>query len=234
MDASQSLHVNSDSIGRRVSKAASGMTLLEVMVVVVICFVLFVLLMPLDHHHDKVIARRLVCKSNLRQIAVAEALWGVDNGKRFCATVSTNAGGSLEFLNAGQVAAHLEILNAYLKSFAPRVYHCPTDSRQISNATRLKDDEISYFVSQDANFGLSNSCLIGDRNLTLKGRDAQAGMLPLSSGSKVVWTKEMHSQKSGERNGVVAFPDGHGEIILEKNMTLLTQLGSQTNRLVFP
>ncbi|WP_150107510.1 hypothetical protein [Pedosphaera parvula] len=170
---------------------------------------------------------------NLKQIAMAELLWGADNGGRFCATVSTNFGGSLEMLHAGQVAAHFEILNIYLKS-APTLYHCPMDSRQATNATGIKNGEVSYFVSLDADFGRSNLCLVGDRNLTIKGSDAQAGMLVLRSDSKAAWTKEMHSIKSWERNGVVALPDGHAEVVLEKTMARLTQLGAQANRLVFP
>src|SRR5690242_5220108 len=42
MDANQSSHVTADSVGYRMSRATSGMTLLEILAVVVICFVLFV------------------------------------------------------------------------------------------------------------------------------------------------------------------------------------------------
>jgi len=86
----------------------------------------------------------------------------------------------------------------------PRLLHCPTDTRlPARNFSELRDDNLSYFVAVNAEFGRTTMILAGDRNL------AQAGLGPQSvyqvgTNNLIHWTRDMHHWK-----GNLLFADGH-------------------------
>src|SRR5450432_430465 len=78
----------------------SAFTLVELLVVVAIIGILAALLLP-ALNQAKSRARRIECVGNLRETGLAFHLFANDHGGKFTPQVSTNDGGSLEFVTAG-------------------------------------------------------------------------------------------------------------------------------------
>ncbi|MDB6109697.1 MAG: hypothetical protein JWR69_1447 [Pedosphaera sp.] len=207
-------------------------TLIELLVVIAIIAILAALLLPAFRGRDGG-ARITVCSSNLRQVVIAEFIWSSAHGDKFSAQVSTNAGGSMEYLAAGQ-------LNWYYQNLAPLLsspdLRCPADERPAAASFwALTNGNISYFGSADARPRKTSLFFAGDRNLALNGSNAQSGVLTFTASSLPGWTKEMHNRTGKGRRGVVAFPDGHTEMPANAALpAALSKFASETNRLVFP
>jgi prepilin-type N-terminal cleavage/methylation domain-containing protein len=207
-------------------------TLIELLVVLAVMAIIIAYSLP--SHHGSRKSQMIVCLSNLKQVVVAELIWSGDHGDKFSAQVSTNAGGSLEYMLAGQLNLHYQNLTSYLGS--PRVLHCMADEGKLrTNFVSLRNQDISYFGSLDAQPAKTNLFFAGDRNLALDGTNARSGMLTLTAGNVPGWTKEMHNRTAKVRRGVVAFPDGHGQIVGNNTLpAALSKFGADTDRLVFP
>jgi prepilin-type processing-associated H-X9-DG protein len=210
-----------------------GMTLIEVLVIIVAVVALAFLLLPISRpgYHKSAVVH---CMSNLRQIGMAESMWADDHKSDFPALVSTNRKGTLEFLANGRVDLHFQGLAAYL--LPVEVFHCPADQREpATNYADLKNMNISYFASLDAGVSNSASFLAGDRDLMMNGVPAPPGLATLTSTNVIGWTKELHYQTTGERRGNAVFPDGHVELMRENELSgHVKQIGTNVNRLVFP
>src|SRR6184192_311118 len=63
--------------------------------------------------------RRISCNCHLKQIGLAFRMWSNDHGEKFPFAVSTNKGGSLEFIGPGEVFRHYLLVSNELNS--PRV-----------------------------------------------------------------------------------------------------------------
>ena len=209
-----------------------GFTLVELLVVIAVVAVLAAMLMPGSHIKSK--ARMAQCMSNLRQIGLANSLWANDNKTNFPSLVSTNQAGTMEYVAGGQLDLHCQALESYLPS--PSVFWCSTDTRKpATNYATLKNGNISYFTSLDAAPTNSNLFLAGDRNLIINNNVALAGLASLTAKSSARWSEDMHNKQTGQRRGIVVFPDGHAEATSEARLSALTaSLGMATNRLVFP
>src|SRR5690242_12040313 len=86
-------------------------TLTEVLVVIAVIAILAILVVPImGSHHGRGGARSAQCLNNLRQVVLAEIMWSSAHGDKFSAQLSTNAGGSLEWLAAGQLNLHYQNL----------------------------------------------------------------------------------------------------------------------------
>ena len=82
------------------SRRAGAFTLVELLVVIAIIAILVALLLP-ALQGGKARARRIQCIGNLREVGLASHMFANDHGGRFTTLVSTNDGGSLEFVTAG-------------------------------------------------------------------------------------------------------------------------------------
>jgi type II secretory pathway pseudopilin PulG len=226
------MHLKPSRLKERVSKI-SGLTLVELLAVIVIVVILAALLLP--SRHSGVNARYITCINNLKQIAFAELIWAGEHGDKFPAQASTNTAGTQEYLTNGQVGLHYQALKPYLPSLVS-VVRCPTDKRvAATNFEALTNENISYFASLDT--GVSNTywLLAGDRHLVPKGNETKPGGLNVMTNSVLSWTKEMHYGSSGKLFGVVVFGDCHAEGAGENRLrSMVSELGSRTNRLVFP
>jgi prepilin-type N-terminal cleavage/methylation domain-containing protein len=214
----------------RLQSGRRAFTLLEVLVVIAILAILAALLIPMRYTGDK--SRSMGCMNNPRQVVMAELIWSGTHGDKFSAQISTNAGGSMEWLAAGQLNLYYKNLGPLLSS--PDLLRCPTDERPpASGFWGLTNGNISYFASLDAQPRKTSLFFAGDRNLALNGSNAQSGVLTLTASSVPGWTKEMHNRTG--RLGFVAFPDGHTEGLANAALpAALSKFGSDTNRLVFP
>ena len=186
-------------------------TLVELLVVIAIIGILAALLLPAVTASKKR-ALRVWCINNLSQIGVAAHTFANDHNGMFPMAVSTNDGGSMEFVKDGN-GARLVFFSAF-RHFQPlarelstsRILICPVDTRVPSpNFARLQNENVSYFVGAGADFEKPASVLAGDRNLATNSLVTPT-VLQMNTGSWLHWTAELHQFK-----GNVLFSDGHVE-----------------------
>src|SRR3954469_21199220 len=181
-----------------------GFSLIELLLVIAIVALLAALLLPAI---SKGYARGKRTKSlaNLKQLGIGFHAFAHDHNDKFPTQVSTNSGGTLEFINnagldiAGAFRTFQALSNELLD---PKILVCPADTRVAAADFRaLKNENVSYFVAPFAEMGRSESVLAGDRNL----------ILPSSSSSPTGvsgWTQELH-----EGQGNVLFADARAELV---------------------
>ena len=121
--------------------------------------------------------------------------------------ISTNDGGSLEFLQAANT-----ITGAFYFSYrhflplandlaVPRILDCPTDTRRpATNFAALQNENLSYFAAGNPEYGRPYSVLAGNRNVS----PAYGSVATVSEYRPLRWTEEMHRFR-----GNVLFSDGH-------------------------
>lgn len=211
------------------TRPARAFTLLELLLVIAIIALLASLLLPsLQRGQFKV--KGLQCKNNLHQLGLGMLGFAHGHEDKFPVQVSTNQGGSSEFVDAGN-AVNGEFFFAY-KHFlplsseldTPKLLVCPADTRKAAtNFSALRNTNVSYFISSDPKYGSSDSILSGDRNLaSVSNSIARMRARPLK------WNGEMHEYK-----GNVLFGDGHVEML--GNVPVQTAAaGQRTPSLVLP
>src|SRR4051812_8284753 len=160
-------------LARRKQKAA--FTLLEMLLVVTIIAILAALLLP-SLAKSKLAAKRAQCIGNLKQHGVAFHMFAHDHQGRFPMQVSTNDGGSLEFMRlatnfGGEIYFSFRHFQAMARELdTPKILVCPTDTRlPAEDFFSLKNDNISYFITGTAEYDNPLSILSGDRNIQTYG-----------------------------------------------------------------
>jgi len=170
-------------------RSSRALTLTELLVVIDVVAMLFVLLVPLPSRKYE-IARRVACHNNLKSTGLSFRLFATDNSDRFPMAVSTNEGGSMEYVERGNAFRHFWVMSNELSS--PKVLICPADTRQFAtNWFKLGDENVSYFVAVDAHEIKPQLLLSGDRNIT-NGVIPLGRVLVLRTNQPVGWTKEVH------------------------------------------
>jgi prepilin-type N-terminal cleavage/methylation domain-containing protein/prepilin-type processing-associated H-X9-DG protein len=186
-------------------------TLVELLVVIAIIGILAALLMPVLNEGE-LRAKRIVCVNGLGQIGLAFHTFSGDHNGKFQMAVSTNDGGSLEYVEGGFAAG--EVFYTAFRNFQPlspelvqpQLLICPTDQRPAAtNFVTMQNTNLSYFVGVEATFDKPTSILAGDRNLATNSFD-QPTVLGFGPESDLGWTRELHRFK-----GNVAIADGHVE-----------------------
>lgn len=181
-------------------------TLVELLCSIGIITLLAAMLLPaLRKGYGK--AQRIYCVNNLRQTGLAFHSFAHAHQDRFPMQVSTNDGGSLEFLHAANTMTgefyfsyrHFSPLSNDLGT--PKILDCPTDTRRpATNFAQLQNENLSYFAAGSPEFGSPNSVLAGNRNVSpVYGSIATVGTY-----RRLRWTEELHRFK-----GNVLFSDGH-------------------------
>src|SRR6266850_1224646 len=169
-------------------------SLIELLLVIAIVAILAALILPAV---SKAYARgkRAKCLSNLKQIGLAFHTFGHDHQDKLPMQVSTNSGGSLEFVARGPNYSfrHLQVLSNELVD--PRLLVCPADRRlPAENFALLQNENVSYFVAPSAEFGNSASILAGDRNI--RGRQRGAFEWKRIAASGCCYQEHCHSVSS--------------------------------------
>jgi prepilin-type N-terminal cleavage/methylation domain-containing protein/prepilin-type processing-associated H-X9-DG protein len=200
-------------------RGTGAFTLVELLTVIAIIGILAALLLP-ALEQSKVRARRIQCVGNLREIGLATHLFANDHGGKFPTQVSTNEGGSLEFVTAGyQITRPQRFYFSYRHFFpladalaTPKLLACPADSERwaATNFIQFNNRNLSYAIGLVADPNNPMAVLTADRNLPschACTRNPTLGRLQTDLiNPPPYWPPDLHSRK-----GDILFADGHVE-----------------------
>lgn len=193
------------------SPRTKAFTLIEMLVVIAIIAILAAMLMPVLHQ-GQARAQRIWCESNLKQIGLAYHAFANDHSGKFPIEVSTNEGGSMEYVQNGLSTPGVfytafrtfqTLSNELVK---PEMVICSTDMRSAAtNYSSMQNTNVSYFVGANGTFDKPETILAGDRNLANNMFQVPT-VLQAGPGYKLHWTGELHQYQ-----GNMVFADGHVE-----------------------
>jgi prepilin-type N-terminal cleavage/methylation domain-containing protein len=173
-------------------KREQGLTLVELLVVMVVVGFLSVMMLEMPMHRNYGRATRIQCVNNLKQDGLAFRIWEGDNGDRYPMAVPGTNGGSMDFLTGPNAFRTFQLMSNELST--PKVLICPSDSRDIAtNFYDFGNSNISFFVGVDAKETNAAMILSGDRNIT-NGTLIRNGLLVLTTNNPAGWTSEMHNK----------------------------------------
>ena len=181
--------------------------LLEFIVLVASVTSVLILLVFIFRPQKKV---NIQCVSNVKMVATAFRMWANDHSGQFPWEVSTNEGGSEEFVGTGKVFMHFQ--SASNEFNTPKILVCPQDPSRsvvpIRDALNLpvfnylSNANISYFVGINARKNEPARLLTGDRDISTNG-SVRSGTLEIPAASDLKWAQAIHS-----RGGNLASSDG--------------------------
>jgi prepilin-type N-terminal cleavage/methylation domain-containing protein len=214
----------------------SGLTLIEVLVVIFVLAILAAMLLPAlvgggPHSTPKTI----LCEENQRQIAVGFIMWKEDNAGKFPWQISSTNNGTMEFISDGQASSQFRAILDYVKGY--KTYICPTDTikHAATNNGSFNDENVSYFVNFNSGTNDMVSIFTGGRHLEANYKPVKPGLFVYSNSMAMNWTLELHGKIKAAPIGVISFLDGHGEVVRGLNLNSIFQRqGSTTNRLAVP
>jgi len=149
-------------------------------------------------------AQQINCVNNLKQIGLSYRLWGGDNGEKYPANVSTNAGGTMELVPSGFAFPNFLVMSNELGT--PKIIICPEDKKRsyVAGFDLLKSDaNVSYFTVPEADESNAELWLSGDRNLATNTVALKPGLFTLPTNRVMSWTAQIHKHK-----GNIALSDG--------------------------
>jgi prepilin-type processing-associated H-X9-DG protein len=175
-------------------------------------------------------AQRISCVGRLKNIALSFRVFATDHTNLFPMQLSTNYGGSREYIGAGDVFRHFKALSNELTT--PLILICPADNRSPAKdfvTDFTNNQKVSYFLGLDADENQPQMLLAGDRNIT-NGLIARKGILELRTNRPAGWTQTMHRGA-----GNVALADGSVQQLNALRLQeQLCKTGDRTNRIAIP
>ena len=178
------------------------------LIFVIAALVVLIMLLPLRRYPSP---DMMNCVNNLKQIGTGFRLWANDNDGKMPMQLSTKAGGTMEYTNAGQAYHHFFAASDMITD--PRILVCPEDRKRVAAAdfstspVFFNNSNVSYFINLKAGESFPNTILAGDRHLNVPpgNRDLFA-ILP---GTRIGWTKELHAKWGAK--GYVLMSDGSAQ-----------------------
>src|SRR5688500_16889126 len=102
----------------------TAFTLIEILVVIATLTILVTIFLPaLAKQRSQ--KPQIDCANNLKQVGLSFRLWAGDGGDRYQTALSTNDGGTMEFIQTSEVFRHFQALSNELGT--PKVLVCPAD-----------------------------------------------------------------------------------------------------------
>jgi prepilin-type processing-associated H-X9-DG protein len=182
--------------------------------VIAIIAILAALLLPVLNK-SQMRAKSIMCGNSLEQIGLAYHGFSNDHSGKFPMAVSTNDGGSLEYVQSGLSIGPGQYFYTSFRNFQvlsgelvrPELLFCPADlvRAAATNFPSLQNSNLSYFVGVGAAFDKPESVLAGDRNLGISDESQPAGtIIKIGPQYSFYWTYELHNNQ-----GNFLFSDGH-------------------------
>lgn len=186
-----------------IRRPARAFSLIDLLILVGTVVLVALALLPSMIASSRPKPQRITCINNLKQIGLSFRLWAGDNGDKYPAQVSTNAGGSMEWVSFGQVPPHFAVMSNELNT--PLILVCPEDRwrKAAANFGALTAANLSYFMVPEADESLPQLWLAGDRNLATNGKALKPGLFTVRTNAALGWTSELH-----RHNGNLALADG--------------------------
>jgi prepilin-type processing-associated H-X9-DG protein len=206
-----------------------GLTLLEVLLVLVVVFILAAMFLPSTGGSHR--AKLPMCLNNLKQIDLCLTLFAEDNQGRFPMQIPVTNGGTMEFIYSDHAFPHFQKLKTYNNSRDILICPFETNRQAAASFEALNDLNISYFLNADASANdPSRTIVAGDRFLQVNGQPVKPGLFALTTNSNARWTPNFHLS-----GGSLAFADGHVEFNRNNNLNSFIQNQPlATNRLTIP
>ena len=207
----------------------AAFTLTDLLIVAAAVILVPVALLPMMGRTRNCHTPRIVCVSNLKQVGLAFRIWSSDHEEKFPWQVSTNQGGSKEFIGTTEAFQHFLVASNEFNS--PKILRCRSDSQRTGAQDfdhGLANSNLSYFLSLDAVEGRPQAILSGDRNIT--GGALTNGVMLLTAHRRAGWTREMH-----ENAGNISFADGSVQQMSTDDLrSFVKQKAELPARLVIP
>jgi prepilin-type N-terminal cleavage/methylation domain-containing protein len=168
-----------------------ALTLVEVLAVSVIVAVLVCFLLPALASARKK-SQRIHCVNNLMQIGLSFRIWEGDHTNLYPMSISTNLGGTLEYVASGETFRHFQVMSNELST--PYILICPADMRPRAKdfGPTLSNTNVSYFVGVDVDETKPGMLLSGDRNI-VGGTKLANEILEITTNQLIGWSSEMHN-----------------------------------------
>jgi prepilin-type N-terminal cleavage/methylation domain-containing protein len=219
----------------RPESARCAFTLIELLLVIVILAILAAVVLPVSGTGNRRMAYRAYCINNQKQVALGLFQWAEDHSRVYPPQAPSTNGGTAEAFGSGGPSVHFGALSNYLvKNY--RVLICPSDKKKVAatNFTALTDGNVSYFFNLDAAPDQTNGFVGGDRHLEMNHKPVPPGRFTITTNMIPAWTTELHPRNASPPEGVMAFVDGHAEVV-RKDLTIVLQRQTlATNRLAVP
>jgi prepilin-type N-terminal cleavage/methylation domain-containing protein/prepilin-type processing-associated H-X9-DG protein len=192
-------------------KGASGLTLIECLVVIAVLVVLLVAVFLPALARSSPKSPRINCVNNLRQVTLGLLMFAYDHDNKLPMEISTNLGGSKEW--AGSQAVYRHFLAASNELANPAPLQCPGDKERerVANFANFGPRNLSYWIDLNAehcrptnNSSSSTRLLLGDRNLAANDVALSNGCYLVSTQQWLTWNEKTIHQGAGN----LGFCDG--------------------------
>jgi prepilin-type N-terminal cleavage/methylation domain-containing protein len=230
---------------KSILKQKKAFTLIELLVVIAIIAILAAMLLPALAAAKRK-AQKINCVNNLKQVGLAFRIWEGDNGDKFPMSISSQAGGAMEFVasynNPTPANPNVPMVFGCMSNelSTAKVVYCPSDSvrQQGSSLFALPGNNgaftttnCSYFVCGDSADSYPQMILSGDRNIgTTVNLNGVAQSPPLSGYGKWVTGNPYWSWTTGDlhlKTGNLGLSDG--SVQTTTIAALQTSLSNATN-----
>ncbi|HVU08308.1 MAG TPA: type II secretion system protein [Verrucomicrobiae bacterium] len=212
----------------------SGLTLIEVLVILAVVFILAALLLPAIHNRPRK-ATMPMCMNNQKQIAIGLFMFNGDHNGNFPWQLSETNGGARGKISTGRASEQFHPLWDYTKNFS--VFICPIDKVKFvaTNISTFSESNLSYFVNVDATTNnAANTILTGDRYLMANSKPVSSGLFGYSTNEVLSWSNDSHYGSSNP-SGVLSFADDHVEFVRSANLnSIFLRESVITNQFVVP
>ena len=196
----------------------------DVLIVAATIVVMGVVFLPMLAR-SKPKASRINCVSRLKQIGLGFRIWSNDNVDEFPWAVSTNKGGTLEYVAPAEVYRHFQAAANELST--PNFLVCEPDRARTRTTkwNQFNNSNLSYFIGLTADVNDPVSILSGDRNLTTNGVGLGNGVFQVATNATMGWTAAMHNKA-----GNILLADGSVQQTGQTNLQTMWEASTNVSR----
>lgn len=172
-----------------------GLTRID-LIYILICVILLAFFLLPAVYPPRTKPLRIMCVNNLKQLNLAFRIWPLDGADDFPPMVSTNKGGSREWIGSQDIFRHFQAASNEIGSIGnPKILVCPADKDRAAapDMASLKNNNLSYFVNLAVPpLHTPGLVFLGDRNLTLNGKALTTGNYLISTQQVLKWGSQLH------------------------------------------